>query len=96
VLPYTEPGVGGALLAGPAARPGAQGVVVYLDGGARLEEGLARLARAGGQILTRGWTCPTAWAASSTSRTAKATAWACTPPATAIIGPCAVPTASSA
>lgn len=52
VLPYAEPGVGGALLAGPAARPGAQGVVVYLDGGARLEEGLARLAEAGGQILT--------------------------------------------
>ncbi|KAB0580807.1 VOC family protein [Ideonella dechloratans] len=52
VLPYAEPGVGGALLAGLAAQPGAQGVVVYLDGGARLEEGLARLAQAGGQILT--------------------------------------------
>lgn len=52
VLPYARPGVGGALLAGPAAQPGTQGVVVYLDGGARLEEGLARLAEAGGQLLT--------------------------------------------
>lgn len=51
VFPYTDPGVGGALLAGATAgQPGAGGTLVYLDGGASLDATLARVTAAGGRI----------------------------------------------
>ena len=53
VFPYDEQaeGVGGALLCGPTApAPGAGGTLVYLDASPSLDEALARVLSAGGQI----------------------------------------------
>lgn len=53
VFPYDEQaeGVGGALLCGPTAPvPGAGGTLVYLDASPSLDEALARVLSAGGQI----------------------------------------------
>jgi len=50
VLPYAQPGVGGALLAG-GPPPSAQGAIVYLNVGPGLDAALARGLAAGGQQL---------------------------------------------
>ncbi|MES2942752.1 MAG: VOC family protein [Pseudomonadota bacterium] len=53
IFPYDESaeGIGGALLAGPTASvPGADGTLVYLDASPSLDEALARVLSAGGQI----------------------------------------------
>ena len=52
VLPYAEPGVGGALLAGPQAPlPGAGGSIFYLAAEPSLDAALARALAAGAQLL---------------------------------------------
>ena len=53
VLPYTEPGAGGALIAGehiPA--PSALGTLVYLNVNPSLDDAVARAVAAGAQVLT--------------------------------------------
>ena len=52
VLPYTEPGVGGALIAGAHATPGPNGALVYLNVDPSLDAALARALAAGGQVVT--------------------------------------------
>jgi predicted enzyme related to lactoylglutathione lyase len=51
VFPYAPPATGGALCAGPAVRPGADGVVIYLDAGPDLAATLARAEAAGAEVL---------------------------------------------
>ena len=51
VFPHAEAGVGGALFEHPEARPHADGVRVYLNGGDDLGPLLARAVAAGGQIV---------------------------------------------
>lgn len=51
MLPYEEPGVGGCLVQMKEARPGADGVRVYLNGGEDLAVTLARVEPAGGRVL---------------------------------------------
>lgn len=52
VLPYTEPAIGGALMAGaPGAAPSANGTLVYLNVNPSLDAALARALAAGGQLL---------------------------------------------
>lgn len=51
IFPYQPPGVGGCLLFGPGATPGAVGAIVYLNAGKALDAALARVAGAGGQIV---------------------------------------------
>lgn len=51
MLPYAEPGVGGCLLEFEQARPHADGVRVYLNGGNDLQPILDRVVAAGGQII---------------------------------------------
>jgi uncharacterized protein len=53
VMPYTQPGVGGALMAGPAVPPPAEsGTVVYLDVSPSLDAAVARATAAGATLLT--------------------------------------------
>ncbi len=53
VLPYTEPGVGGALIAGEhVPAPSANGTLVYLNVNPLLDAAVARALGAGGQVLT--------------------------------------------
>ena len=52
VLPYTEPAIGGALMAGAqGATPSANGTLVYLNVNPSLDAALARALAAGGQLL---------------------------------------------
>lgn len=51
VFPYTDPATGGAIAQGTELRPGAGGVVIYLDGGEDLAGPLARAAAKGGEVL---------------------------------------------
>lgn len=51
MFPHSRPGVGGAVLKHPMARPGASGAIVYLSGGDDLSAPLARIERAGGKVL---------------------------------------------
>lgn len=51
MLPYQEPGVGGCLFEFAQARPHADGVRVYLNGGDNLGRVLDRVAAAGGQVV---------------------------------------------
>lgn len=51
VLPYTDPGIGGALLAAPHARPGEGGAIVYLNVGPTLDAALHRALGAGATLL---------------------------------------------
>ncbi len=51
LLPYEEPGVGGALVQFEEAVPHADGVRVYLHGGADLAPLLARVPEAGGTVV---------------------------------------------
>ena len=51
MLPYAEPGIGGCLLEFEQARPHADGVRVYLNGGNDLQPILDRVVAAGGQII---------------------------------------------
>lgn len=51
LLPYAEPGVGGALVQGEDFKPHADGVRVYLNGGEDLAPILARVASAGGRVV---------------------------------------------
>ena len=51
VFPYAEGRVGGAVLAGPtAAKPGADGTLIYLNAAPSLDAALTRTVSAGGQI----------------------------------------------
>ena len=52
VLPYTEPGVGGALIAAGHIKPGPNGTVVYLNVEPSLDAAVARALAAGGQVVT--------------------------------------------
>lgn len=58
IFPYQPPGVGGCLLLGPGATPGAGGTIVYLNTGKELDAALARVAGAGGQIVVPKTTLP--------------------------------------
>jgi len=51
ILPYQDPGVGGCLIEFEQARPHADGVRVYLNGGEDLEAILNRVGSAGGKIV---------------------------------------------
>ncbi len=51
LLPYAEPGIGGALVQGPDFRPHADGVRVYLNGGEDLAPILGRVPAAGGRVV---------------------------------------------
>ena len=51
ILPYQEPGVGGGLFEFAQARPHADGVRIYLNGGDDLAAVLDRVVAAGGQIV---------------------------------------------
>ena len=51
MLPYQEPGVGGCLLEFGQARPHADGVRIYLNGGDDLQVMLDRVVAAGGSIV---------------------------------------------
>ncbi|MFT3818386.1 MAG: VOC family protein [Rubrivivax sp.] len=52
VFPYAQgEGAGGCLMAGGALAPAAQGTLVYLDAGPRLDDAVARVAGAGGRVL---------------------------------------------
>lgn len=50
IFPYADPGIGGALVAGPHHRPGLDGPLLYLNCDAGLNAALARVAEAGGEI----------------------------------------------
>lgn len=52
VLPYDEPGTGGALLHGPNAPPPGAGTLVYLNAGETLQPALDRALAAGAELLT--------------------------------------------
>ncbi len=53
VLPYTQPGAGGALMSGPGVPPpGENGTVVYLDVTPSLDAAVARATTAGAKLLT--------------------------------------------
>ena len=51
MLPYQEPGVGGCVIEFEQARPHADGVRIYLNGGEDLAPILARVESAGGQVV---------------------------------------------
>jgi len=51
MFPYKDPGVGGCLIGFEQARPHADGVRVYLNGGENLAEILDRVEAAGGKIV---------------------------------------------
>lgn len=51
MLPYQEPGVGGCLLEFAQAKPHADGVRIYLNGGDDLGLVLDRVTAAGGQVV---------------------------------------------
>jgi predicted enzyme related to lactoylglutathione lyase len=51
VIPYDQPGVGGALMAGTEApKPAAQGTLVYLNAEPSLDAALERAVAAGGKV----------------------------------------------
>ena len=50
VFPYTEPGVGGCVIAGNGHVPSANGAVVYLDASPKIDDALSRVAGAGGRV----------------------------------------------
>lgn len=50
VFPYSEPGVGGCVMAGDGCTPGQSGSVIYLNAGPRLDDALARIGKAGGSV----------------------------------------------
>ncbi|MBK9942110.1 MAG: VOC family protein [Kouleothrix sp.] len=50
-FPADEHGVAGAIIAPPDATPGAHGTLIYLDAAPSLGDAVARVARAGGQVL---------------------------------------------
>jgi predicted enzyme related to lactoylglutathione lyase len=52
VLPYQNGGVGGALMVGEQLTPSTQGTVVYLGAGDDLDGALARVAAAGGKVVS--------------------------------------------
>ena len=51
MLPYQDPGVGGCLIGFEQARPHADGVRIYLNGGENLATILDRVVAAGGTIV---------------------------------------------
>ncbi len=51
LFPFERGGVGGALIQDARFVPSRDGAVVYLDAGGALDACLARVARAGGQVL---------------------------------------------
>ncbi len=53
VLPYAQPGVGGALMTGPGVPPPAEsGSIVYLDASPSLDAAVVRATAAGATLLT--------------------------------------------
>ena len=53
ILPYEEPGVGGALIESDQAIPGPNGVLIYLNGGDDLSAILERIPDAGGTVVMK-------------------------------------------
>lgn len=51
VFPHTDPATGGAVSCGEQLKPGANGIVIYLDGGDDLAVPLARAEAAGAKVL---------------------------------------------
>lgn len=51
ILPYNDPGVGGALVAGAPYQASTQGPLIYLNVGDDLSPPLARVVAAGGTVL---------------------------------------------
>jgi len=51
ILPYEEPGSGGALVHDPKRTPGGGGSLVYLNVNGKLDACIARVAAAGGTVL---------------------------------------------
>jgi predicted enzyme related to lactoylglutathione lyase len=51
ILPYEQPGVGGAIVGNPHYTPSAGGTVIYLNTQGQLAAFLARVEVAGGQVL---------------------------------------------
>ena len=50
-FPSDEQGVGGAIVGGPNAAPSASGPLIYLNAGDQLEQIVARVVPAGGQVV---------------------------------------------
>jgi len=51
VFPYQEPGVGGCIIDGNGHAPSSKGTVVYLNAAPKIDDALARVARAGGSVV---------------------------------------------
>jgi predicted enzyme related to lactoylglutathione lyase len=51
VLPYSDGGVGGALVHAERFTPSTHGIVVYLDAGGDIDAALARVKAAGGEVV---------------------------------------------
>jgi predicted enzyme related to lactoylglutathione lyase len=51
ILPYEQPGVGGAIVGDPRHIPSTGGTLIYLNAAGELETMLSRVETAGGQIL---------------------------------------------
>ena len=51
IFPYQEPGVGGCVIAGNGHAPSDKGTVIYLDAAPKLDDALARVAKAGGRVV---------------------------------------------
>jgi hypothetical protein len=51
LFPYQQPGVGGCVIAGDGHAPSATGTVIYLNAGPKIDDALARVAKAGGKIV---------------------------------------------
>ena len=52
LFPYQEPGVGGCIIAaGDGHTPSSSGTVIYLNAGPKIDDALARVAKAGGKVV---------------------------------------------
>ncbi len=51
VFPYQEPGVGGCIIDGNGHVPSSKGTVVYLNAAPKIDDALARVAKAGGSVV---------------------------------------------
>jgi predicted enzyme related to lactoylglutathione lyase len=50
VFPYEQPGVGGCVIAADGHTPSLGGTVIYLNAGPKIDDALARVAKAGGKV----------------------------------------------
>ena len=51
VFPYQQPGVGGCVISGDGHTPSRSGTVIYLNAGPKIDDALARVAKAGGKVV---------------------------------------------